>query len=277
MKFGISYYWRDPVDIFDLAEDFLELKVFEEDINENYFSWGKKLDEVMKDHDHEIAIHMPEYYYHPSSGELTLIDLASKDPKLHTSGMDIIKNLIDFGNNFSASKLILHPGGVTEKPQPADHEDFIKRLIYSLKEISGMDFQGEILIENMPWFYWRRDGRRWHCNICYTPQDFSRILEYCDGMVFDLSHGFLCDSSGSNAYLLEYANLYRDRIKYLHVSDSFPPDTEGLQIGEGHIDFEDIINKLEKEKLWILPEIWKGHDNFGEGFKIALERINNLI
>ncbi|UCH89695.1 MAG: sugar phosphate isomerase/epimerase [Thermoplasmata archaeon] len=277
MKFGIVYHWRDPFEIVQMADDFLELRIFEEDLKNKYRPWKSKLKELRKDWDYEISIHMPEYFEHPNTGLNTLVDLASTERKIYNFSLEVIKTLIEFGKSIEASKIIIHPGGISEQPALGDTTKKMDRLKKSLSEISGMEFAGDILLENMPWFYWRRDGTRWFSTICYTPQDFRPLLKYCDGMVLDFSHGYLSDSSGSNRYLEEYTELYKDQIQYVHIADSLPPDNEGLQIGEGNINFEGILNKLDKTQLWLVPEVWKGHENFGEGFEIALDRINHLI
>jgi N-acetylneuraminate synthase len=52
-----------------------------------------------------------------------------------------------------------------------------------------------------------------------------------------------------------------------------------LQIGEGDIDFVrlgEILGKGSPNASFI-PEIWQGHKNGGEGFWVALERIEGLL
>lgn len=277
MKFGIVYYWGDPVEIFDLAEDFLELRIFEDDINDNYRTWKSKLDPFLKDWDNEITIHMPEYFTNPATGKSTLVDLASTNENILKWSLKIMESLVNFANSINATKLIIHPGGITRSVNEIDHDILLKQLKNTLTEIYGMHFQGELLVENMPWFYWRNDGTRWYSNICISPDDFSELLEFSDGIVLDLSHGYLCTSKGSNKNLETFARKFKDKIYYLHVSDGLPPDNEGLQVGEGNINFSGIFNMLDKKRIMIVPEIWKGHENFGEGFKIAIENINHLI
>lgn len=277
MKFGIVYYWRDPVEIFDLAQDFLELRIFEEDVENEYATWRSGL-EVLQNHwDGDITIHMPEYFMHPGTGRATLIDLACTDDKIYGFSLEVMKNLVEFANSIGACKLIVHPGGITQKYMESEHGLMLELLKNGLIELYHMDFNGEILLENMPWFYWLRDGRRWFSNICIGPSHFEQLLDYCDGIVFDLSHGYLSNPKGADDTLFEFVKKFRKHIHYIHASDGLPPDNEGLQIGEGNIDFSGIINELERDRLWIVPEIWKGHENFGEGFRIALDRINNLI
>ena len=51
------------------------------------------------------------------------------------------------------------------------------------------------------------------------------------------------------------------------------------QIGEGEIDFIK-LGKILNEKCpnaTFIPEIWQGHKNNGEGFWVALEKLENLI
>ena len=62
---------------------------------------------------------------------------------------------------------------------------------------------------------------------------------------------------------------------HLHIADASGVDGEGLQIGEGEIDFAVLANDLEKTacNVSFIPEIWQGHKNNGEGFWVALERL----
>ena len=66
---------------------------------------------------------------------------------------------------------------------------------------------------------------------------------------------------------------------HLHLGDASGVNGEGLQIGDGDIDFERLALILSKEcpTASFIPEIWQGHKNGGEGFWIALERLENVI
>ena len=54
---------------------------------------------------------------------------------------------------------------------------------------------------------------------------------------------------------------------------------QGLQIGEGEIDFNKLVCILDDHcpKASFIPEIWQGHKNGGEGFWIALERLETIF
>tara|TARA_Y100001968_G_scaffold269925_1_gene260898 strand:- start:44 stop:382 length:339 start_codon:yes stop_codon:yes gene_type:complete len=69
---------------------------------------------------------------------------------------------------------------------------------------------------------------------------------------------------------------------HLHISDSSSTSNEGLNIDEGNIDFEYVF-KLIKDKnkfnkaISLIPEVWQGHLNNAEGFKLAINRIGNYM
>jgi N-acetylneuraminate synthase len=68
-------------------------------------------------------------------------------------------------------------------------------------------------------------------------------------------------------------------IAHLHIADATGVDGEGLQIGEGEIDFPALAEVLKKVNLQssFIPEIWQGHKNGGEGFWIALDKLERFF
>ena len=50
---------------------------------------------------------------------------------------------------------------------------------------------------------------------------------------------------------------------------------EGVQIGDGEINFATLSEQLARfaPHAGFIPEIWQGHKNEGEGFWLALERL----
>ncbi len=55
---------------------------------------------------------------------------------------------------------------------------------------------------------------------------------------------------------------------HLHIVDAKSVDGEGVQIGEGDVDFELLKDKLDQlaPGVQFIPEVWQGHKNKGEGF-----------
>jgi N-acetylneuraminate synthase len=64
----------------------------------------------------------------------------------------------------------------------------------------------------------------------------------------------------------------------LHIADAKGTDGEGLQIGEGELDFPALCELLKKvcPDASFMPEIWQGHKNKGEGFWVALEKLEKI-
>ena len=62
---------------------------------------------------------------------------------------------------------------------------------------------------------------------------------------------------------------------HLHIADASGIDGEGLQIGEGDVDFPAMARALRvvAPDVSFIPEVWQGHKNGGEGFWYALERL----
>jgi len=82
-----------------------------------------------------------------------------------------------------------------------------------------------------------------------------------------------CNYSGSD--LSEFINKIALKVSHIHISDAAGESQEGLQIGEGSLNFDSILQAISSipKNTTLLPEIWQGHDNLGEGFKIALNRL----
>ena len=62
---------------------------------------------------------------------------------------------------------------------------------------------------------------------------------------------------------------------HLHIVDAYGVDGEGVQIGEGEIDFPAMISSLNEycPKSSFIPEIWQGHKDSGAGFWTALHKL----
>jgi N-acetylneuraminate synthase len=112
--------------------------------------------------------------------------------------------------------------------------------------------------------------------------DADECLEWCKKldlrMCFDVSHSFLT-SNHFNLNFYEFAEKIAPITGHLHIGDALGVNGEGLQVGEGEIDFNKLAAILNKHcpNASFIPEIWQGHKNGGEGFWIALENLENII
>lgn len=97
-------------------------------------------------------------------------------------------------------------------------------------------------------------------------------------MCFDISHSKLaCNHLGVDFY--EFAKAVSPVTAHLHLGDATGLNGEGLQIGDGELDFTRLGEILRNgcPDASFIPEIWQGHKNHGEGFWIALTKLNGRL
>jgi N-acetylneuraminate synthase len=110
----------------------------------------------------------------------------------------------------------------------------------------------------------------------YEIRDFLQPLNL--NMCFDTSHSKLyCNWAHVDFY--DQVRVLLPFIRHLHLSDGAGLDGEGLQIGEGTIDWVHFFQAIgagrpEGYLGTMIPEIWRGHQRGGEGFLIAIQRLS---
>lgn len=73
--------------------------------------------------------------------------------------------------------------------------------------------------------------------------------------------------------LVEFCRMLRPYVRHLHLSDAEGVGEEGLQIGDGEVDWPAVLEVFRDYEGTITPEIWQGHLDGGKGFLLALERL----
>jgi len=145
-----------------------------------------------------------------------------------------------------------------------------KALIRSVAEIASDGV--EILLENLPPYPWYFGGQ-WKGNYF---MDADEISSFCIStgikICFDLSHAALyCRAKEKD--LSGFVRTVKPFVRHIHFADAYGLDGEGVQIGEGDIDFENVMPLFaDYEGTWV-PEIWRGHLHGGRGFLQALIRL----
>lgn len=76
-----------------------------------------------------------------------------------------------------------------------------------------------------------------------------------------------------------FTELVGPYTAHLHIVDARGARDEGLQVGEGEIDFVALGRALAANcpKAPFIPEIWQGHKNAGKGFWLALDRLEQTL
>lgn len=226
----------------------------------------------------KFVVHAPELF----SGS-RLMDLATPDNNYRKESIgetqrviDLTRNLKSFFPNTHRPYIVANIGGFSMDSPLISSElpGYYERFALSLSEL---DTEGvEIIPQTMAPFPWHFGGQRYQ-NIFVKVDE---IIEWCNKLnlriCFDTSHTRLtCNFFQIDFY--EFARKIAPYTAHIHLGDARGVNGEGLQIGEGDIDFVLLgkILKLGCPTATFIPEIWQGHKNGGEGFWIALDRLEN--
>ena len=159
-------------------------------------------------------------------------------------------------------KIVLHVGGMSLLDGKYDCSEITSKAEKVLRDINldGV----ELLPENLPPRPWYLGGQ-WHQYGYMRPEDMAAFCKSLSlGMTFDICHAQLyCKYAGID--LVDYAKIVLPYIRHVHISDAHGIDGEGVQVGEGELDFDALFRHLEKARFSWVPEIWSGHVNHGAG------------
>ncbi len=227
-----------------------------------------------------FAVHAPELF----AGDHTL-DLCSTDPEYRQRSIEELQRVITvtrrlkrFFPNQAVPAIVVNVGGFSDSDfiSEAERRQRYRLLAESLAALDRSDV--ELIAQTMPPFPWHFGGQRFH-NLFVSAEDIVGVCEELGMRVcFDVSHSKLA---------CNYFNWDFDRFveavaplsAHIHVADARSVDGEGLQVGEGDIDFELLgrqLKALAPQATWI-PEVWQGHKNGGEGFWKAFAYLDKLL
>jgi sialic acid synthase SpsE len=227
-----------------------------------------------------FVVHAPELF----SGS-RLMDLATPDESYRLQFVretqrviDITRNLKRFFPQTERPMIVANIGGFTmdEPLPPSAIPGYYERFAKSLAEL---DTEGvELTPQTMAPFPWHFGGQRFQ-NLFVK---IDEIIEWCQRlnlrMCFDISHTRLtCNHYGLDFF--GFVEKIAPLSAHIHLGDSRGVNGEGLQVGEGDIDFVRLAKILEIgcPEASFIPEIWQGHKNGGEGFWIALEKLEGIL
>ncbi|MGQ9588571.1 MAG: sugar phosphate isomerase/epimerase family protein [Thermoplasmata archaeon] len=241
---------------------FSELLLFDGDLER---ITEQKIEAILHHAGHPVRfVHVQEFVAHNGRQELT--DISSGSGRLRSLCVETVERTRDLAAELGGLQVVIHPGGIRRPSR--DRFSLMSNLRRSLEEL-GPD---KLLLENMPWYYWLRKSERMVSNICVSLEDMERFTDAVEGFTLDTCHGYLSKPEGDQAYCSRFLSRLGRATKHVHVSDARAPDQEGLQIGDGDIDF----SFLRDVRVPVLVEIWKGHENGGAGFRLGIERLRTM-
>ena len=223
-----------------------------------------------------VVVHSPDLF----AGD-HILNLAADDEGYRRRSMAELARVIDVAHQvhdwFDRSqplRVVVSMGGfstdafVTRRERWAMYE----RVAESLRQLDPGG--AELLAQTLPPFPWYRGGRLF-CNLFVDPEDTAEFCRLTGTQVcFDVAHSQLAANHAGRP-LEDWVGALGPWIRHLHVVDAGGVDGEGLQIGDGDVDFPGLARALEAAAptASFIPEIWQGHVNDGEGFWLALERL----
>lgn len=279
--YKFSHPWGVPVRYHDFAEYNARIKPDLFEFHLSYSDMELKPDDFLQGtYPCGFVVHAPELF-----ANSRLMDLASPDEAYRTQSVqetqrviNITRDLKRFFPQTTRPMIVANIGGFTmDKPlPPSEISEYYERFAKSLAEL---DMKGvELIPQTMAPFPWHFGGQRYQ-NIFVKIEE---IVEWCQKlqlrMCFDISHTRLtCNHFGIDFYT--FAERMAPLSAHLHLGDARGLNGEGLQIGEGDIDFVRLgkILRAGCPQASFIPEIWQGHKNGGEGFWIALEKLEGIL
>jgi N-acetylneuraminate synthase len=218
----------------------------------------------------QLFVHAPEFF------DQQLLDLATFDEERREASIALLQRTIAKTAALAPSfagigGIVIHVGGMSMDGPAADRERLLQRAAAAFRRLDSRGLA--LLPENLPPRPWYLGGQ-WFQNVFIRPEE---MVEFCQdldvGMTLDLSHAQLyCTAYGRS--LLEYIDLCLPYTRHVHISDSAGIDGEGLQIGEGVVEWEAVLERLAGADFTWVPEIWSGHLHGGAGFVEAINRLS---
>lgn len=252
----------------DMDLDFVEFHLSYHDLDVKLSDFFKAPQKI------GYAIHSPELF----AGD-HIMDLASSDSEYRRHSINelerVIKVATEVGQYFPATSkpaLVLNAGGwnregfLPKNERPALYE----RIAESLEQIDLSAV--ELAIQTMPPFPWHFGGQSFH-NLFVDPDEIASFCQKTGHKIcLDVSHSMMA----CNYYQWDFGE-FLDKVLphtvHLHIVDAKGSDGEGVQIGQGDVNFALLREKINQHApgVQFIPEVWQGHKNNGEGFWFALE------
>jgi sialic acid synthase SpsE/sugar phosphate isomerase/epimerase len=272
---GIPVRFHDFIKLTkDIQPELVEFHLSYKDLNvdfEKHIPPNNKMD---------FVVHSPELF-----AEDHTLDLCAMDENYKSRSIKELQGVINLTRDLNKlfpktknPKIVVNVGGFSENDflSPEEKSQCYEQLDDSLKKL---DFDGvELIPQTMPPFPWHFGGQRYH-NLFVSADE---IVEFCQKhnmrICLDVSHSKLACVHNKKSFF-EFLKKTAKYSGHLHIADSENTGGEGLQIGEGEIDFLSMgeVLKTECPNASFIPEIWQGHENNGEGFWTAFEKLENKI
>ena len=269
-NWGVKCRFHDFEEYKSVKPKVIEFHCSETDINIDFKGTAK---------DTQLVVHAPEIFGR------RLVDICSDDPETVEGSLYLLQQSIDktlsIAKNFSHAKpkFVVHLGGMS-----LDHvvnencnQLMIERAIDNFKKLSFNPSDIDILPENLPPRPWYLGGQWFQYGFMHSED----MIRFCNHfglkMTYDVCHAAL-HCHHDKISLDDYTRKVMPLVSHLHLSDATGIDGEGVQVGEGQINFDNLFNTINEFKgksdfSWV-TEIWSGHVNHGAGCRKSMHNLS---
>lgn len=199
----------------------------------------ERLLELKSSYDLRYALHAP----------FTDVNPAANDPQIREAVMRRLEASVRWASALGAKAYVFHPGNSTaaERFSPGSawrlNLKSVRRIL-KYAENYGVKAMIENVPEPFPW-------------LLKSINDFERFFDELDTdaeVVLDVAHAYL------RGEVLEFIEHFGERIGHVHVSDNHGDEDKHLQIGEGSINWGEIVSALKRSPFdgWVVIESYYG-------------------
>jgi sialic acid synthase SpsE/sugar phosphate isomerase/epimerase len=227
-----------------------------------------------------LAVHAPELF----AGD-HIMDLCSFDDEYRQRSIfelqrviNLTRKLQEYFPKTQRPVIVTNVGGFS-LDRPLSPEQILAKREKFADSLGHLDRSGvEIIPQTMPPYPWHMGGQRFH-NLFVDAETTVDICKELNLRVcFDVSHSKLACNQLKHSFK-EFVDIVAPFSAHLHIADAEGVDGEGLQIGDGEMDLVSLAEGLARHcpDASFIPEIWQGHTNEGEGFWVALSRLEKTF
>ncbi|MCE9613235.1 MAG: N-acetylneuraminate synthase family protein [Lentisphaerae bacterium] len=271
---GVTVRWHDYRQILAKTNpDFLEFHLSFKDMDEPFESF---FDGPL---DLDLKVHSPDTF----AGD-HLLDLSNESATHRDRSVAELQRVVDLTRALkpyfrrATRPVIIASLGGFSTTSLLDPDAVRRRYDLMADSLARLEADGvEIVGQTLPPFPWYFGGQLF-LNLFVAPHDTAAFCaQHRLRLCFDLSHSKLACTHFKWSFK-EFIDAVGPHTAHLHIADAKGVDGEGLQVGDGEIDLPAVRDQLDRlcPAASFIPEIWQGHKNEGEGFWIALDRLEKM-
>ena len=281
---GIPVRYHDALKMSNFIDvDFLEFHLSYSDIQFDYHDVVNSLNSRQFIEPH--TFHAPDYYqddhiFDPVSDDSAYRDLSDYHFRQFLDHVVEVSTLLECNKDPNLRTKVItsfsHPT-LTTLIDNGSKSAVYERLFSYLDLLYTQYPQLHILPQTLPVNAWYLGGRR-YVNIFAHPLE---IIEFCDHSKMEICLDTAHTIMASNFYQVDPNDSIMSLLKYaqhFHIVDAKGDSDEGLTFGLGDLDLLRLLSNIANQPSPIsyIPEIWQGHHNNGEGFKLAFQSMESV-